>query len=57
MINPEAIKYFVELTKTQNMSRAAERLGVTQPTRSHSLKKLEKEMGYELFRLQKRIHI
>lgn len=49
MINPEAIKYFIELAKTQHMSRAAERLGVTQPTLSHSLKRLEDEVGYTLF--------
>ena len=49
MINPEAIKYFVELAKTQHMSRAAERLGVTQPTLSHSLKRLEAELGHPLF--------
>lgn len=49
MINPEAIKYFIELAKTQHMSRAAERLGVTQPTLSHSLKRLEDELGHLLF--------
>jgi len=49
MINPEALKYFIEVAHTQHMSRAAERLGVTQPTLSHSLKKIEEDVGYELF--------
>ena len=54
MINPESIKYFIELAKTQHMSRAAERLGVTQPTLSHSLKRLEDELGHFLFLRSKR---
>lgn len=49
MINPEALKYFTEIAQTQNMSRAAERLGVTQPTLSHSMKRLEIEVGHDLF--------
>jgi LysR family transcriptional regulator, cell division regulator len=37
------------LAKTLHLTRAAERLAVTQPTLSHSLKRLETEMGCELF--------
>lgn len=54
MINPEALRYFMELTRTSNMSRAAERLGVTQPTLSHSLRKLEESLGEDLFLRSKR---
>ena len=54
MIYPEALRYFMELTKTLNMSRAAERLGVTQPTLSHSLRRLEETLGEELFLRSKR---
>ncbi len=49
MINQTDLKYFIELTKTLHVSRAAERLGVTQPTLSHCLKRLEEETGTELF--------
>ncbi|MBC7742596.1 MAG: LysR family transcriptional regulator [Bdellovibrionaceae bacterium] len=49
MINQTDLKYFIELTKTLHVSRAAERLGVTQPTLSHCLKRLEVETKTELF--------
>ncbi len=43
------LRYFVEMAKTQNMSRAAENLHVTQPTMSRQLKDLEQELGVKLF--------
>jgi DNA-binding transcriptional LysR family regulator len=43
------LDYFVEVFKTQNLARAAERLGVTQPSLSLSLKRLENNIGVELF--------
>ncbi len=49
MINQIDLKYFLELTKTLHVSRAAERLGVTQPTLSHCLKRLEEETKTPLF--------
>lgn len=49
MINQTDLKYFVELATTLHVSRSAERLGVTQPTLSHCLKRLEEETGSELF--------
>jgi DNA-binding transcriptional LysR family regulator len=54
MIHPEALRYFMELTRTLNMSRAAERLGVTQSTLSHSLRRLEESLGEDLFVRSKR---
>jgi len=41
--------YFLELSKTLNISRAAERLAITQPTLTQSLKRLEYAVGNELF--------
>ncbi len=41
--------YFIEVAQTLNLSRAAERLGVSQPTLSLSLKRLEESVGISLF--------
>ena len=49
MINQNDLIYFLELTKTKHVSRAAERLGVTQPTLSHCIKRMEKAVGTPLF--------
>ncbi len=49
MISQTDLKYFLELSKTLHLTRAAERLAVTQPTLSHSLKRLETEIGCDLF--------
>lgn len=49
MINQTDLKYFIELAKTLHVSRSAERLGVTQPTLSHCLKRLELETKTQLF--------
>lgn len=43
------LDYFIEVFKTQNLARASERLGVTQPSLSLSLKRLEHNIGVELF--------
>ena len=42
------ISYFVEVAQTKNMSRAADRLGVTQPTLSSAIKRLEDTVGTPL---------
>lgn len=42
------IQYFIKITETQNITRASEILGLSQPTLSYSLKRLEKELGGEL---------
>lgn len=49
MISSSDIKYFLETAKAQHISRAAERLGITQPALSHSIKKIEDTVGLELF--------
>lgn len=49
MINQTDLKYFLELSKTLHVSRAAERLGVTQPALSHCLKRIELDTKLSLF--------
>ncbi len=45
----EDIKYFITTAETLNITRASEQLGITQPTLSYAIKRLEQEMGGELF--------
>jgi len=46
--SPSEITYFVEVANSKNLSRAAERLGVRQPTLSLAIKKLEHTLGVDL---------
>ena len=43
------LRYFVEMAKVGNMSKAAENLHITQPTMSRQLKDLEYELKVKLF--------
>lgn len=43
------LQYFLELAKTLNFSRAAERIGISQPSLSAAIKRLEHAVGIELF--------
>lgn len=43
------LKYFIEVANTQNLSRAAENLYISQPTLSLSMKKIEKELNTQIF--------
>jgi LysR family transcriptional regulator, cell division regulator len=47
-INSADLAYFAEIAKTENLSRAAERLGVTQPSLSLAIKRLESSVGTPL---------
>lgn len=42
------IVHFIEISKTLNISRAADRLGITQPTLSSNIQKLERYFGVDL---------
>ncbi len=44
------LRYFLEIARAGNMTRAAESLYVSQPTLSKQMKDLEKELGKKLFR-------
>ena len=48
-INLSDLQYFIEATQTKNFSRAAERIGITQPTLSQSVQRLEASVGTQLF--------
>ncbi len=43
------LRYFLEIARVGNMSRAAETLHVSQPTLSKQIKELEQELGKKLF--------
>lgn len=44
------LRYFLEIAREGNMSRAAQTLYVSQPTLSKQMKELEQELGKKLFR-------
>lgn len=46
--SPAELTGFLEIAQTLNITKAAQRLGVTQPTLSQSLKRLEASIGAEL---------
>ena len=48
------LRYFIEVARTQNITAAAERLHITQPTLSKQLMDLEDELGAKLFECGKR---
>lgn len=48
------LKYFLEVARTQNITAAAERLHLTQPTLSKQLMELESELGVKLLDRGKR---
>ena len=48
-MNLRDLKYVIEVAKTQNFARAAENCFVSQPALSMQIKKLEDELGVEIF--------
>lgn len=48
-LHVDDIKNFLLVTETHNMTRASERAGLTQPTLSYSIRRLEDDLGSELF--------
>ncbi|WP_168122998.1 LysR family transcriptional regulator [Paenibacillus sp. HB172176] len=53
-MNIQQLKVFIEMCSGRTLAEAAERLGLKQPTASFHLRKLEEELGMELFRKQSR---
>ena len=47
--SPSDLTYFIEVATVLNLSRAAERLGLSQPSLSLSIQRLEHEIGAQLF--------
>lgn len=48
-MTPEKLNYLLVLAEEQNISRAAKRLFITQPTLTACINKLEKQLGVKLF--------
>ncbi|MCC3162858.1 MULTISPECIES: LysR family transcriptional regulator [Lactiplantibacillus] len=48
-MNLRHLIFFKELARTQHMAKAAENLGISQPSLSYAIKKLEHELGVPLF--------
>lgn len=54
MIPTTELFYFIEVSQTLNLSRASERLGISQPSLSAAIKRLEAAVGTHLLIRQKR---
>lgn len=48
-MNLRHLEFFKELAKTEHMAKAAENLGISQPSLSYAIKKLEQELHVPLF--------
>lgn len=53
-MNLNQLYYFCELAHLEHYTRAAEKLGISQPSLSHAMNALEKEVGTRLFEKQGR---
>lgn len=49
LASPNDLSYFLELATILNFSRASERIGISQPSLSIAIKRLEQSIGTELF--------
>lgn len=54
MISPTDLTYFIEIAATENVSRAAERLAISQPSLSQAILRIEHEIGEPIFVRHKR---
>lgn len=58
LASPSDIIYFLEVANTLNLSRAAERLGISQPSLSNAIMRLENTLGIKLLIRHKRgVHL
>lgn len=48
-MNIRHLRFFVELAKTEHMAKAAEKLGISQPSLSYAISSIEEELGVPLF--------
>ena len=48
-MNLQYIRYFIILAETKHYTKAAELIGISQPSLSHAIRELEKELGLPLF--------
>ncbi|GFZ27466.1 LysR family transcriptional regulator [Lactobacillus corticis] len=48
-MNLRHLQFFIKLAETQHMAKAAEQLGISQPSLSYAISSLEKELGVPLF--------
>lgn len=49
LASPNELRYFLELCHTLNFSRASERIGISQPSLSAAIQRLEHNLGSSLF--------
>jgi DNA-binding transcriptional LysR family regulator len=54
LVELNQLEYFLAVSRLQHVTRAAEALSITQPALSHSIAKLEDELGVPLFERQGR---
>jgi DNA-binding transcriptional LysR family regulator len=58
MISQDDLHYFIEVSRTLNFSRAAERIGISQPSLSIAMQRVEHDIGTQLFiRHKKGVHL
>lgn len=48
MISPSDLRYFMEVADTENLSRAAERIGISQPSLSLAIRRIEETLGTDI---------
>jgi DNA-binding transcriptional LysR family regulator len=51
-IENRLFQYFVAVVEERHFTKAAERLGITPPTLSHQIKKLQRDLGVKLVRIK-----
>jgi len=48
MISPNDLVYFIEIAKTENLSRASERIGISQPSLTLAIRRIEESLGVNI---------